>query len=37
MDVGIHGIWIDPADRGVPVDWREPDRVVRTLSDLMSS
>jgi putative hydrolase of the HAD superfamily len=36
MDVGIHGIWIDPTDRGVPVDWREPDRTVRGLSELRS-
>jgi putative hydrolase of the HAD superfamily len=34
MDMGMHGIWVDPTDRGVPVDWREPDRVVRALSDL---
>lgn len=34
MDIGIHGIWIDPTDRGVPVDWREPDRIVRSLSEL---
>lgn len=36
MDVGIHGIWIDPTDRGVPVDWREPNRIVRGLSELCS-
>ena len=35
MDIGIHGIWIDPTDRGVPVDWREPDRTVRWLRELM--
>jgi putative hydrolase of the HAD superfamily len=35
MEVGIHGIWIDSTDRGVPVDWREPDRTVRALADLM--
>ncbi len=34
MEMGMHGIWVDPADRGVPVDWWEPDRIVRTLSDL---
>ena len=34
MEMGIHGIWVDPADRGVPVDWREPDRTVRSISDL---
>jgi putative hydrolase of the HAD superfamily len=34
MDMGIHGIWIDPSEKGVPVDWREPDRVVRAFSEL---
>lgn len=34
MEMGMHGIWVDPTDRGVPVDWREPDRIVRALSDL---
>lgn len=34
MDIGIHGIWIDPTDRGVPADWPEPDRMVRGLWEL---
>lgn len=37
MDAGIHGIWIDARDRGVPVDWREPDRIVSALTDLRSA
>ena len=37
MDVGIHGIWIDPSGKGVPVDWREPDRTVTALSELVAS
>lgn len=34
MEMGMHGIWVDASDRGVPVDWREPDRVVRSICEL---
>jgi putative hydrolase of the HAD superfamily len=34
MEMGMHGIWVDASDRGVPVDWREPDRIVRSICEL---
>lgn len=37
MELGIHGIWVNAADRGLPVDWREPDHIVRAITDLRSS
>jgi putative hydrolase of the HAD superfamily len=34
IEMGMHGIWVDASDRGVPVDWREPDRIVRSMNEL---
>jgi putative hydrolase of the HAD superfamily len=37
MELGMQGIWVNAADRGLPVDWREPDRIVRRINDIRSS
>lgn len=34
MELGMRGIWVDASDRGLPVDWREPDRIVRSVAEL---